>query len=114
MDHSTLHERARRKGVNRAFYWWCRVMITCKYFSLPNLIAGRPVMPEFAPVDDPEPAIYTMTELLHRWLTDAGEYLRHQAVLTRLRDEVATPGATENAARVILERLGVPRVQRAA
>jgi lipid-A-disaccharide synthase len=116
----SLEVLARRKPavvvyrVNRAFYWWCRVMITCKYFSLPNLIAGRPVMPEFAPVDDPEPAIYTMTELLHRWLTDAGEYLRHQAVLTRLRDEVATPGATENAARVILERLGVPRVQRAA
>jgi lipid-A-disaccharide synthase len=94
--------------INRGFYWLCRVIITCKYFSLPNLIANHPVMPEFAPVDDPRPAIATMTDLLYRWLTDAGEYSRKTAELTRLRDEVATTGATVNAARAILERLGAP------
>jgi lipid-A-disaccharide synthase len=100
--------------INRAFYWWCKVMITCKYFSLPNLIAGRPVMPEFAPVDHPGPAIATMTDLLHRWLTDGQEYARQTATLARLRDDVATPGATQNAARAILERLAVPELKRAA
>jgi lipid-A-disaccharide synthase len=98
--------------INRAFYWWCKVMITCKFFSLPNLIAGRHVMPEFAPVDHPEQAIATMTDILHRWLTDEEEYSRQQAVLARLRDEVATPGATANAARAILARL--PGVDAAA
>ncbi|MGE5194768.1 MAG: lipid-A-disaccharide synthase [Deltaproteobacteria bacterium] len=91
--------------VNRAFYWFCRVMITCKYFSLPNLIGDRPVMPEFAPIDDPRPAVAAMTDILHRWLTDEGERARQTAELTRLRNEVATAGATANAARVILERL---------
>jgi lipid-A-disaccharide synthase len=91
--------------INRGFYWLCRAIITCKYFSLPNLIANHPVMPEFAPVDDPRPANATMTELLYHWLTDAGEYARKIAELAQLRDEVATTGATANAARVILERL---------
>jgi lipid-A-disaccharide synthase len=94
--------------INRGFYWLCRVIITCKYFSLPNLIANHPVMPEFAPVDDPRPAIATMTELLYRWLTDAGEYARKIAELTRLREEVATAGATANAARAILDKLALP------
>jgi lipid-A-disaccharide synthase len=87
-------------------------MITCKYFSLPNLIAGRHVMPEFAPVDHPHAAVATMTEILHRWLTDEEEYSRQQSALARLRDEVATPGATENAASAILARL--PGVDSAA
>jgi lipid-A-disaccharide synthase len=84
------------------------VIITCQYFSLPNLIANHPVMPEFAPVDDPRQAIATMTDLLHRWLTDGGEYARQITELTRLRDEVATTGATANAARAILEKLALP------
>ena len=102
--------------INRGFYWFCQVMITCRYFSLPNLIANRPVMPEFAPIDDPRQAIDTMTDLLHRWLTDPREYARQQADLARLRDEVATGGATENAARAILERLraGANTARRAA
>jgi lipid-A-disaccharide synthase len=93
--------------INRGFYWFCKLMITCRYFSLPNLIANYPVMPEFAPVDDPRQAIAAMTGLLHRWLTDPAEYSRQIAQLTRLRDEVATTGATANAARAILERLPV-------
>jgi lipid-A-disaccharide synthase len=91
--------------VNRAFFWFCRVMVTCKYFSLPNLIADRPVMPEFAPVGDPRPAVAAMTEVLQRWLTDREEYARQTAELARVRDEVAAAGATANAARAILARL---------
>jgi lipid-A-disaccharide synthase len=94
--------------INRGFYWLCRAIITCKYFSLPNLIADRAVMPEFAPVDDPRPAIAAMTEVLHLWLTDAGERARIVAELTRLRNAVATTGATANASRAILERLSLP------
>jgi len=91
--------------VNRAFAWIGRFVITCRYMSLPNLIADRPLMPEFAPTDDPRQAIATMTEILLRWLTDREEYARQTALLARLRDEVATVGATENAARAIVERL---------
>jgi lipid-A-disaccharide synthase len=95
--------------VNRALFWFAKMMVSCKYFSLPNLIADHPVMPEFLPVDDPRPAIAAMTGLLQRWLTDPGEYARQTSELARLRDEVATAGATANAARAILERLTARR-----
>lgn len=91
--------------INRGFYWFCRVMVNCRYFSLPNLIADRPVMPEFAPIDDPRFSIETITAILHRWLTDETEYARKKEELARLRDEVATAGATQRAAEAILRRL---------
>jgi hypothetical protein len=67
-------------------------------------------------VDDPRQSIATMTDILHRWLTDDQEYARQKSDLASLCDEVATPGATENAARAILERLagGASQVRRAA
>jgi lipid-A-disaccharide synthase len=91
--------------VNRGFAWACRFVITCRYMSLPNLVANCPLMPEFAPIDDPRLTIATMSEILLRWLTDKVEHARQVSLLSRLRDEVATAGATENAARAILERL---------
>src|SRR5262249_39070731 len=56
--------------ISRAFYWFCEMMITCQYFSLPNLIAKQPIMPEFAPIDDPRQSIAIMSDILHAWLTD--------------------------------------------
>lgn len=101
--------------INRAMYWFCRVMITCEFFSLPNLIANHPIMPEFAPVDDPRASIACMSDILCRWMTDSEEYARQKSEMTRLRDEVATTGATANAARFILERLAAsPAVARKA
>ena len=91
--------------INRGFFWFSKLMITCRYFSLPNLIANRPVMPEFAPIDHPRQAVATMTDILYSWLTDDREYASQRAELGRLRRSVATAGATENAARAILERL---------
>ena len=94
--------------INRAFYWFIAPLITCQYFSLPNLIAKHPIMPEFAPIDDPRWSIDTMTDILHRWLSDDAAYARQTAELTRLVAAVATPGATANAANAILDRLVPP------
>ena len=91
--------------INRVFYWFSKVMITCQYFTLPNLIARHPVMPEFAPIDDPRWSIDTMADILHCWLTDDAAYARQTAALSRLVAAVATPGATTKAASAILERL---------
>ena len=100
--------------INRAFYWFSELMITCQYFSLPNLIAKHPIMPEFAPIDDPRWSIDTMTDILHRWLSDDEAYARQTAELDRLVAAVATPGATANAAAAILERLSPPVAIRSA
>jgi len=94
--------------INRVFYWFSMMMITCQYFSLPNLIAKHPIMPEFAPIDDPRWSIDTMTDILHCWLSDDAAYARQIAALDRLVAEVATPGATANAVSAILDRLEWP------
>ena len=92
--------------IGRPFYWFCQVMVTCWSFTLPNLIANRPIMPEFAPIGDPrQGTIDTMVQILHRWLTDSVEYDRQIADLGDLRDKVATAGATARAAQAILDRL---------
>jgi lipid-A-disaccharide synthase len=100
--------------INRAFYWFSELMITCQYFSLPNLIAKHPIMPEFAPIDDPRWSIDTMTDILHRWLSDDEACARQTAELDRLVAAVATPGATANAAAAILDRLAPPVAARSA
>jgi lipid-A-disaccharide synthase len=101
--------------ISRGFYWLSKAIITCQYFSLPNLIARHPVMPEFAPIDDPRWPIDTMTDILYLWLTDEEAYHRQIDVLDQLVAAVATPGATANAATAILERLaGRPRAARDA
>jgi 1-acyl-sn-glycerol-3-phosphate acyltransferase len=51
MDHSTLHERARRKGVNRAFYWLIRAVFQPffhVYFRMQRI--GREHFPASGPV----------------------------------------------------------------
>jgi lipid-A-disaccharide synthase len=96
--------------ISRAFYWFCEVMITCQYFSLPNLIARHPIMPEFAPIDDPRQVIRTMADIVHVWLTDREANARQRAAMKRLCEEVATTGATANAATAILRGLNAGHV----
>ncbi len=91
--------------INRVLYWFCEVMVTCQYISLPNLLARHPIMPEFIPIDDPRNCIDIMTDILHVWLTDSAARAKQKAAMKRLSDEVATTGATENAANAILRRL---------
>lgn len=91
--------------INRVFYWFCEFLVTCQYLSLPNLLARHPIMPEFAPIDDPRNSIANMTDILHVWLSDSDVCTKQKAAMKRLCDEVATTGATENAANAILRRL---------
>lgn len=91
--------------VSRSIYWMGRALITCKYMSLPNLIADRALMPEFIPCGDPTAMIDGMTATLHGWLTDAASHRQNVAELRELRDRVATAGATSHAATAILTRL---------
>ena len=91
--------------INRILYWFCEVVVTCQYISLPNLLAKFPIMPEFTPIDDPRQCIDIMTDILQVWLTDDQARAKQKAAMKRLYEEVATSGATENAAKAILKRL---------
>lgn len=87
--------------VGRLFYSVARCMMTVDSFTLPNLIAGEKIFPEFASVGDPEPAIAQLTTAAERLLGDTTHYGEVVSQLDRLVDQYARPGASDRAARLI-------------
>jgi lipid-A-disaccharide synthase len=82
-----------------------RLVLTCDYISLPNLIAGREVFPEFLISGDVEPALREITATLNGWLTDPRAHREKVAELDQLRRHVCVAGATQRAAEAVLECL---------
>jgi len=87
-----------------------RFVITCRFITLTNLIAGRPVMPEFVmpefvPSKPIDPSVDEIVETLSRWLGDRTARETKVEEIRRLSAQVAAPGATRHAADAILERL---------
>lgn len=88
-----------------------RVFLNVDFISLPNLIAGDPVLPEWVVSPFSRSPVDEISRTLCTWLTDDGA--RQIAVdrLTRLRDDVVQPGASATTAKAILRRLP-PRISR--
>jgi lipid-A-disaccharide synthase len=76
--------------------------------------AGREVMPEFLFTGNGEPALHSMTERLMQWLADGEARQKTIHELTELRRQVCLPGATQQAARAVLECIEPATVRRAA
>jgi lipid-A-disaccharide synthase len=91
-----------------------KLLITCKYITLPNLMAGREVLPEFPSVGDPTDDIEQMTGALARWFKDAKLLKQAQTDLAALRDQVASTGAAARTADAILSQLDADPLQKAA
>ncbi|MFN0052948.1 MAG: lipid-A-disaccharide synthase [Planctomycetales bacterium] len=88
------------------FHWVLgRLLITCPFISLPNLIADRGIMPEFVLLGDSQPKIDRMTSILEQWLSDPAQREGAAGELRRLAAQVAVPGATPRAAEAILSSL---------
>ncbi len=77
-----------------------RPFIKAKYISLVNLLADAEVMPEYLVDRDASPELAGWAL---RWLNDPAERGLAVERLTKLRDEVAKPGASERAAERIVE-----------
>jgi len=84
------------------------IVITCKYWSLPNLIAGRKIMPEHFSVGDPKPAIELIVSDMSRWLSDPVALKEAKSELDALRSRIHSTGATRRTADVILSWLEKP------
>lgn len=84
-----------------------RLLITCPFISLPNLIAGRKVMPEYVSVGNPEPVIQDVVRDLDRWLSSPSALDQSRTEFDMVRRQVHILGASERAAEVILSRLPV-------
>ena len=82
-----------------------RVLVTCKSISLPNLIAGRTVMPEFLSVGNPLPVTNALVEQVDRWLSDPQSLVDAAKDLEQVREKIYVTGATRRTAEVIIERL---------
>lgn len=82
-----------------------KLLVTCKYMSLPNLIAGRKVMPEYLSVGNPQPATNAVVDDMNQWLSDPRKLDETRRDLEQVREQIYVTGATRRTAQVIIERL---------
>ncbi len=90
------------------------IVIVCKYWSLPNLIADRKIMPEIFSVGNPRPAIDSVVYEMSKWLGDPASLSAASAELNALREQIHCTGATRRTADVILGFLEKPAEKMAA
>lgn len=95
-------------------------LITCKHMSLPNLMAGRELMPEFPFVGNVAEKARAMADRLDHWLSDPAELAAARQALDELALTTAETGGIARSADVLCERLGLevrhehPTARRAA
>lgn len=89
------------------FYLLVRLLVTCHYNTLPNLIAGRALMPEFSFVVHVDLYVRRMADILDGWISEPETQTAARRVLLRLRNRVAQTGGVERAADAIERRLGI-------
>ena len=100
--------------VDWLFHQIAKRVITCKYMSLPNLIAEREILPEFIPQRDPKEDVTAVSNLLTGWLNRPVERERVAEELAQLKQQVGASGASEKAASAILSYLDVQPQAKAA
>jgi lipid-A-disaccharide synthase len=82
-----------------------KALVTCKYMCLPNLIAGRKVMPEYLSVGNPTPVTDAIVEDIDRWLSDPEKLEEARQELEQIRERIYMTGATRRTAEIIVQRL---------
>lgn len=92
-------------SAGRLTYLIGRMLVKIPYFSLPNLIAQREIMPEHLCVGDPEPAIQSLTADIDRWLSSPLILQQSRKEMSDLRARVGQQGATQRVAEVVEHRL---------
>jgi len=86
-------------------YFMANLLITCKFMSLPNLIADRELMPEFPSVGSPAKDIAKIDTILSDWLRTPLSLERARNKLVSLYNETVIPGASAEAAVSILSHV---------
>ncbi len=94
--------------VGRAFYSVGRRLSNLKTMTLPNLIAGKTIMPEFLAIGRSKAqTIERSIGAMDRLIGDANERALQRHELQQLSQQFAQPGASRRAASSILKRLGI-------
>lgn len=82
-----------------------RFLMTCKYITLTNLIAGREIMPEFISNGNPQKDIDGMVIQLTEWAANPELLAERTQETMELAKSAAITGATEKAATILLNEL---------
>lgn len=88
--------------VSKISEWIAKWLVNVDFISLPNLIMGREVYPEFIQ-DKANPD--TLADCARTWLDDPEAYAERKQALSELRTMVGEPGAARRAAAIILDDL---------
>lgn len=92
--------------VSRSFYAIGRCLVSLKSMSLPNMMAGKTVMPEFLAVGGTAKATGQAIAAMDELLSSSEARDSQRAELRALSEVYAAPGASERAARLILKKMG--------
>jgi lipid-A-disaccharide synthase len=84
-----------------------KVLKTCRFITLTNLIADEEVMPELISAGDPEADIRTVVATLTKWLTQPTVLSARKSAMSRVADRATNPGASQRTAEFLLSDLGV-------
>jgi lipid-A-disaccharide synthase len=95
--------------VSRSFYAIGRCLVSLKSMSLPNMMAGKTVMPEYLAVGSTAKATGQAIEALDELLSSTRARDSQRAELRALSEAYAIPGASDRAARSILKQLALGR-----
>jgi len=87
-----------------------RVMMICRFITLPNLIADQEVMPEFISAGNPENDIRTITNLLTEWVSKPEVVAAKRETLARLAGHATITGATGRTAELLLNLISGERI----
>ncbi len=95
--------------VNWLTYWVGRAVVTVDWLAMPNVIAGREIVPEFIQHNATPSAV---AEAVGELLGDAERYGRMQRDLREVVASLGGPGAAERAAKLVQAELaGTPSRQ---
>ena len=92
-------------SVSRALYTLMRPFLRVNSITLPNLISGRRLLPEWVVARTPKRDLDEMMSVVEGWLSNPLRYRGAVDGLTQLHREIVRPGATARAAEAILQRL---------
>jgi lipid-A-disaccharide synthase len=95
--------------VSRLSYWVGKAMVKVDSIGLPNLIAGRRIVPELIQ-DQANPE--TIAETIHRLLTDPDNLIRMRQDLAETARRLGGPGASERTADLALHMLTAQTLKR--
>ena len=96
------------------FSLFVKLLVQCKYASLPNLIADREILPEFFRMGDAAGEVKAITAKLSSWLEDRRALDGAKAELQQLLTKLGRTGATARTAEAILRRIEPTALDRAA